>query len=89
MGSRDSLALNTDGIIIFILIVHEEASQAGLKRREEKKKKKMGAELQGRWHLAQSCTIPSSRFFEILFVSGGIAQSVGELSEGNKDINLP
>lgn len=28
-------------------------------------------------------------FFGFLFVSGGITQAVGELSEGNTDINLP
>lgn len=28
-------------------------------------------------------------FFGFLFVSGGITQAVGELSDGNTDINLP
>lgn len=28
-------------------------------------------------------------FFWFLFVSGGITQAAGELSEGNTDINLP
>lgn len=83
----EGLAVNTDGIIICVSVVCEKASQhweGGAGRGKES-----GSTASGRM---TSGTISHSSlvtFFGFLFVSGGIARAVGELSDGNTDINLP
>lgn len=93
MGSREvdgsgerTLAVNTDGIIICVSIVHEKASQ---RWGGDGGKKESGSRASGRTTSGGVSHSVFVTFSGFLFVSGGITQAVGELSDGNRDINLP
>lgn len=63
---------------------------AGSVTEGERREKESGSQALGRTTSGSGRSLfPRHVFFGFLFVSGGITRAVGELSEGNTDINLP